>query len=104
MAFGWPGKGHGVLLKNSYAHPDPGSGPTHRIWGFFGASGARFVVTFGSAPTFPTGCPLLASVSSRARVHDGGYARQSLFKYPWHSRKRTVSAMPSGRLSKPSFF
>jgi hypothetical protein len=28
---------------------------------------------------------------------------QSLSKYSWHSRKRTVSASASGRLSKPSF-
>jgi hypothetical protein len=31
-----------------------------------------------------------------------GLRGQSLFKYTWHSRKRTVSASPSGRLSKPS--
>jgi hypothetical protein len=36
MASGWPGKGHGALLKNSlYAHSDPGSGPKYTEFGAF---------------------------------------------------------------------
>ena len=35
MASGWPGKGHGALLKNSlYARFDPRSGTKHTVWGW----------------------------------------------------------------------
>ena len=35
MVSGWPGKGHGALLKNSlYARFEPRLGPKHRIGGF----------------------------------------------------------------------
>jgi hypothetical protein len=36
MASGWPGKGHGALLKNSlYAHFGPRSSPKHTVLGAF---------------------------------------------------------------------
>ena len=36
MVSGWPGKGHGALLKNSlYAHFGPRSSPKHTVFGAF---------------------------------------------------------------------
>ena len=54
MASGWPGKGHGALLKNTpNACFHCRSGTKYAVFGGFRT---QFVLATSSTPTFSTGC------------------------------------------------
>jgi hypothetical protein len=59
MASGWPGKGHGALLKNSLCasfHRESGTKQAD-----YGAFRARLEVATSSISSFSTGCRLSAN-------------------------------------------
>jgi hypothetical protein len=62
MASGWPGKGHGTLLENSFASgPDFRSGVERAVLGRFQPDSGPLI---GQAATFATGSHLLSSSSN----------------------------------------